>query len=60
MNEKNKYSSNQCCIKDGSRPTAYRYGFNGKEDDKDINSGVQDYGMRIYYGSLSRFLSVDH
>ena len=22
-NEKNKDSSNQCCIKDGSRPTAY-------------------------------------
>lgn len=40
--------------------SGYRYGFNGKEDDKDINSGVQDYGMRIYYGSLSRFLSVDH
>ena len=40
--------------------SSYRYGFNGKEDDKDINSGVQDYGMRIYYGSLSRFLSVDH
>jgi RHS repeat-associated protein len=37
----------------------YRFGFNGKEDDKDINIGVQDYGMRIYSERLGRFLSVD-
>jgi RHS repeat-associated protein len=37
----------------------YRYGFNGKELDKDISEGGQDYGMRIYDGRLGRFLSVD-
>jgi RHS repeat-associated protein len=39
--------------------TTYRFGFNGKEDDKDINIGIQDYGMRIYSERLGRFLSVD-
>ena len=39
--------------------TNYRYGFNGKENDKDIENGVQDYGMRIYDGRLGRFLSDD-
>ena len=37
----------------------YRYGFNGKENDKDINEGAQDYGMRIYDKRIGRFLSVD-
>ncbi len=37
----------------------YRYGFNGKENDKDAGEGVQDYGMRIYDSRLGRFLSVD-
>jgi RHS repeat-associated protein len=40
----------------------YRYGFNGKENDKETVStgeGTQDYGMRIYNPSLGRFLSVD-
>ena len=39
--------------------TNYRYGFNGKENDNDIENGMQDYGMRIYDGRLGRFLSVD-
>lgn len=39
--------------------TNYRFGFNGKENDNDIESGAQDYGMRIYDGRLGRFLSVD-
>ena len=39
--------------------TNYRYGFNGKENDNDIETGMQDYGMRIYDGRLGRFLSVD-
>ncbi|MEO6998851.1 MAG: RHS repeat-associated core domain-containing protein [Terracoccus sp.] len=39
--------------------TNYRYGFNGKENDKDIENGAQDYGMRIYDGRLGRFFSVD-
>ena len=39
--------------------TDYRYGFNGKENDNDIENSVQDYGMRIYDGRLGRFLSVD-
>jgi RHS repeat-associated protein len=37
----------------------YRYGFNGKENDKDISEGGQDYGMRIYDTRVGRFLSVD-
>jgi RHS repeat-associated protein len=37
----------------------YRYGFNGKEKDKDISEGGQDYGMRIYDTRIGRFLSVD-
>ena len=36
---------------------AYRYGFNGKENDGE--TGTQDYGMRIYKPGLGRFLSVD-
>lgn len=39
--------------------SVYRYGFNGKEVDKDISEGGQDYGMRIYDSRLGRFLSVD-
>jgi RHS repeat-associated protein len=35
------------------------YGFNGKENDKDISEGGQDYGMRIYDSRLGRFLTVD-
>jgi RHS repeat-associated protein len=42
-----------------SAENAYRYGFNGKENDKDISEGGQDYGMRIYDNRLGRFLSVD-
>jgi len=37
----------------------YRYGFNGKENDKDISEGGQDYGMRIYDSRIGKFLSVD-
>ncbi len=37
----------------------YRFGFNGKEDDGDFGSGIQDYGMRIYCKPCGRFLSVD-
>ncbi len=38
----------------------YRYGFNGKEKDKDINSlTAYDYGFRIYNPSIGKFLSVD-
>ena len=42
--------------------TGYRYGFNGKEDDKETvgsGNGTQDYGLRIYNPSLGKFLSVD-
>ncbi len=38
---------------------AGRYGFNGKERDKDISSDAYDYGMRISDQRLGRFLSVD-
>ena len=39
--------------------SGYRYGFNGKEDDKEAGKGIQDYGMRIYDARLGKFLSVD-
>ena len=40
---------------------AYRYGFNGKENDYDMSTDglPQDYGMRIYEPRLGRFFSVD-
>ena len=39
---------------------AYRFGFNGKENDREYGSQlVQDYGFRIYNPSIGKFLSVD-
>lgn len=41
---------------------SYRYGFNGKEKDKEgMGGGSQtyDYGFRIYNPALAKFLSVD-
>jgi RHS repeat-associated protein len=40
---------------------AYRYGFNGKENDNDVKGqgNQQDYGMRIYDPRIGKFLSVD-
>ncbi|HRF77972.1 MAG TPA: RHS repeat-associated core domain-containing protein, partial [Chitinophagales bacterium] len=39
----------------------YRYGFNGKESDKETygDGNVYDYGFRIYNSRLGKFLSVD-
>ncbi len=38
----------------------YRYGFNGKELDKETSSTTTyDYGFRIYNPALGKFLSVD-
>ena len=37
--------------------SSYRYSFNGKEDDKE--TGLQDYGMRLYLKKLGRFPTVD-
>jgi len=43
-----------------SSAEGYRYGFNGKEKDKDINSlTAYDYGFRIYNPVIGKFLSVD-
>lgn len=40
--------------------SGYRYGFNGKEQDKDLNSlTAYDYGFRIYNPAIGKFLSVD-
>jgi RHS repeat-associated protein len=41
--------------------TAYRYGFNGKENDNEVKgeANQQDYGMRIYDPRIGKFLSVD-
>ena len=38
---------------------SYRYGFNGKEKDRDMDGNNYDYGFRIYNQGLCRFLSVD-
>ncbi|NME71271.1 RHS repeat domain-containing protein [Flammeovirga aprica] len=39
----------------------YRYGFNGKENDTDLNGSqlIQDYGFRVYNPVIGKFLSVD-
>ena len=38
----------------------YRYGFNGKEQDKETTgTSTYDYGFRIYSPALGKFLSVD-
>ena len=38
----------------------YRFGFNGKENDKDFgNQLIQDYGFRLYNPAIGKFLSVD-
>ena len=39
----------------------YRYGFNGKENDKDFGNDqlIQDYGFRLYNPAIAKFLSVD-
>ena len=42
-----------------SAGSEYRYGFNGKELDKDMDGNCYDYGFRIYNPALGRFLSVD-
>ena len=45
-----------------SQPNStYRYGFNGKENDKEVKGegNQQDYGLRIYDPRLGKFLSVD-
>jgi RHS repeat-associated protein len=39
--------------------SGYRYGFNGKELDKDLVGNCYDYGFRIYNPQLGKFLSVD-
>ena len=39
--------------------SGYRYGYNGKELDKDISNDAYDYGMRITDQRLGIFLSVD-
>jgi RHS repeat-associated protein len=40
---------------------AYRYGFNGKENDNEVSGegNVYDYGFRVYNPRIGRFLSVD-
>jgi RHS repeat-associated protein len=39
----------------------YRYGFNGKENDRDFGNAqfIQDYGFRLYNPAIGKFLSVD-
>ena len=38
----------------------YRYGFNGKENDREWGESlIQDYGFRLYSPAIGKFLSVD-
>lgn len=37
----------------------YKYGFNGKENDKENNAGMQNFGMRMYDNRLGRFFARD-
>ncbi len=39
--------------------SAYRYGFNGKEEETDGTADNYDFGARIYDGRLGRWLAVD-
>ena len=43
--------------RDWSSESGYRFDFNGKETDNE--SGLQNYGERIYNKTLGKFLSVD-
>jgi RHS repeat-associated protein len=39
---------------------SYRYGFNGKENDTEVEAAaIQDYGMRMYDPRVGRFFSAD-
>jgi len=40
---------------------SYRYGFNGKENDREWGTAslTQDYGFRLYNPAIAKFLSVD-
>ena len=44
-----------------SSSSSYRYGFNGKENDNEVNGdgNIYDYGFRIYNPRIGKFLSVD-
>jgi len=46
-------------IESRSFSDGYRFGFNGKENDKDLGEGSVDFGARIYDYRASRFLSQD-
>jgi len=37
----------------------YRYGFNGKEQDKEIGEEIYDFGARVYDGRIGRWKSAD-
>jgi RHS repeat-associated protein len=37
----------------------YRFGFNGKEKETDINEGDYDFGARLYDGRIGRWFSPD-
>ncbi|HVU58163.1 MAG TPA: RHS repeat-associated core domain-containing protein [Puia sp.] len=45
----------------GLQPAGYRYGFNGKENDNEVNGpgNWQDYGMRMYNPQIGRFMRED-
>jgi RHS repeat-associated protein len=43
----------------GRTYNSYPYSFNGKRDDKDVETGWQDYGKREYDKKRGQFISVD-
>ena len=52
---------NQNGMVEPANSSSYRYGFNGKEKDDELEgaNNSEDYGMRIYSNRLGRFLTID-
>lgn len=53
------YPFGSCISSRSFSSAAYRYGFNGKEEETDGTADNYDFGARIYDGRLGRWLAVD-
>jgi len=59
LDANNASSSTSSAGSGSTNSGGFRYGFNGKEKDNDMDGNNYDYGFRIYNPGLGRFLSVD-
>ena len=59
LDANNASSSTSSAGSGSTNSGGYRYGFNGKEHEKEITEGDYDFGARIYDGRIGRWLSVD-